>query len=61
MIIMIIFYLKSYQNLIHFYCDYACKHMTDIVPNRVLYHRFVELQKKSNAATCSLLKIAKTW
>lgn len=45
MTIMVIFHLKSYRNLKHFYLDYVCKHMTDFFPNRVSYNRFVELQK----------------
>ena len=45
MTIMVIFHLKSYRNLKHFYLDYVCKHMTDFFPDCVSYNRFVELQK----------------
>ncbi len=46
MTIMVIFHLKSYRNLKHFYLHYVCKHMTDFFPDLVSYNRFVELQKK---------------
>jgi hypothetical protein len=46
MTIMIIFHLKSYRNLKHFYLYYVCKHMDDFFPDQVSYNRFVELQKK---------------
>ena len=45
MTIRVIFHLKSYRNLKHFYLDYVCKHMTDFFPDSVSYNRFVELQK----------------
>jgi len=41
--IMVIFHLKSYCNLKHFYLDYLCKHMTDFFSNLLSYNRFVEL------------------
>ena len=46
MTIMVIFHLKSYRNLKHFYLHYVCKHMKDFFPELVSYNRFVELQKK---------------
>ena len=46
MTIMVIFHLKSYRNLKHFYLYYVCKHMDDFFPDLVSYNRFVELQKK---------------
>jgi len=45
MTIMVIFHLKSYRNLKHFYLYYVCKHMNDFFPDLVSYNRFVELQK----------------
>lgn len=44
--IMVIFHLKSYRNLKHFYLYYVSKHMRDFFPDLVSYNRFVELQKK---------------
>ena len=46
MTIMMIFHLKSYRNLKHFYLYYVSKHMDDSFPDLVSYNRFVELQKK---------------
>ncbi|CAA0241419.1 Transposase IS982 family [Tenacibaculum maritimum] len=46
MTIMVIFHLKSYRNLKHFYLYYVCKYMDDFFPDLVSYNRFVELQKK---------------
>ena len=46
MTIMILFHLKSYRNLKHFYTTYVCKHMNDFFPKCVSYNRFVELQKR---------------
>ena len=46
MTIMVIFHLKSYRSLKHFYCDYVCRHMTDFFPNQVSYNRLIELQKR---------------
>ena len=46
MTIMVIFHLKSYRNLKHFYLYYVSKHMDDFFPDLVSYNRFVELQKK---------------
>ncbi|QTE23604.1 IS982 family transposase [Polaribacter cellanae] len=46
MTIMVIFHLKSYRNLKHFYLFYVCKHMEDFFPETVSYNRFVELQKQ---------------
>jgi len=45
MTIMVIFHLKSYRNLKHFYLFHVCKHMDDFFPDVVSYNRFVELQK----------------
>lgn len=46
MTIMVIFHLKSYRNLKHFYLYNVCKYMNDFFPDLVSYNRFVELQKK---------------
>jgi hypothetical protein len=46
MTILVIFHLKSYRNLKHFYINHVCKHMLDEFPDSVSYNRFVELQKK---------------
>ncbi len=46
MTIMILFHLKSYRNLKHFYITHVCRHMADFFPDTVSYNRFVELQKK---------------
>lgn len=45
MTIMVIFHLKSYRNLKHFYLYYVCKHMDGFFPDTVSYNRFVELEK----------------
>lgn len=46
MTIMILFHLKSYRNLKHFYITHVCRHMADYFPEAVSYNRFVELQKR---------------
>ncbi|WGH75849.1 IS982 family transposase [Tenacibaculum tangerinum] len=57
MTIMVIFHLKSYRNLKHFYLYYVCKHMNDFFPNLVSYNRFVELQKKGIQPLTVYLKL----
>nr|WP_100923378.1 transposase [Tenacibaculum sp. SZ-18] len=57
MTIMIIFHLKSYRNLKHFYLDYAGRHMSDFFPDVVSYNRFVELQKQVAQRLVIYLKI----
>ena len=44
--ILILFHLKSYRNLKHFYLYYVKKHLTREFPDQVSYNRFVELEKK---------------
>lgn len=44
--IMILFYLKGYRCLKHFYINHVTEHMKDDFPQTVSYNRFVELQKK---------------
>ena len=44
--ILILFHLKGYRNLKHFYLNHVCKNMTQDFPKLVSYNRFVELQKK---------------
>ena len=46
MTILVLFHLKSYRSLKHFYINHVCKHMRDEFPDCVSYNRFVELQKK---------------
>lgn len=43
--ILVLFHLKGYRCLKHFYVDYVCKHMRDTFPDPVSYSRFVTLQK----------------
>ena len=45
MTILVLFHLKGYRCLKHFYTEYVTKHMRDMFPNLVSYNRFVELQK----------------
>ncbi len=45
--IMILFQLKGYRCLKHFYIDHVKRHMKDDFPDTVSYYRFVELQKKA--------------
>lgn len=46
MTILILFHLKSYRNLKHFYLFHIVKFRKDLFPEPVSYNRFVELQKK---------------
>jgi len=46
MTILILFHLKSYRNLKHFYLTHICKYRQDLFPEVVSYNRFVELQSK---------------
>ncbi len=57
MTIMVIFHLKSFRNLKHFYLHYVVKHMNDFFPNCVSYNRFVELQKKAIQPLAVYLKL----
>lgn len=43
--ILVLFHLKGYRCLKHFYVDHVCKHMRDMFSNVVSYSRFVELQQ----------------
>lgn len=43
--ILVLFHLKGYRCLKHFYLEYVCKHMQDVFPKVVSYNRFVELQQ----------------
>lgn len=45
--IMVLFHLKGYRCLKHFYLQHVCKHMRSDFPKTVSYNRFVELQKKA--------------
>jgi len=44
--ILILFHLKGYRCLKHFYINHVQQHMRDDFPETVSYNRFVELQKK---------------
>ena len=44
--IMVLFHLKGYRCLKHFYINHVQQHMRDDFPETVSYNRFVELQKK---------------
>lgn len=44
--IMILFHLKGYRCLNHFFLNHVTQHMRDDFPKTVSYNRFVELQKK---------------
>lgn len=44
--IMILFHLKGYRCLKHFYINHVTQYMKDDFPETVSYNRFVELQKK---------------
>lgn len=56
MTILVLFHLKSYRNLKHFYLDYVSNHMRDLFPQLVSYNRFVELQKKVSQPLAVYLK-----
>ncbi len=43
--ILVLFHLKGYRCLKHFYTEYVTNHMRDMFPNLVSYNRFIELQK----------------
>ena len=45
--IVILFHLKKYRCLKHFYTMYVQKHMQSDFPKTVAYNRFVELQQKA--------------
>lgn len=45
--IVILFHLKNYRCLKHFYIMYVQKHMQSDFPKTVAYNRFVELQQKA--------------
>lgn len=45
--IMLLFHLKGYRCLKHFYINHVCKYMKSEFPSTVSYNRFVELQQKS--------------
>jgi len=46
MTILVLFHLKSYRNLKHFYLTHICKYRKDLFPETVSYNRFVELESK---------------
>jgi hypothetical protein len=56
MTILILFHLKSYRNLKHFYLFYVKKHLSNDFPTTVSYNRFVELQQKALLPMVMFLK-----
>ena len=46
MLIMILFHSGGYQCFKHFYLEYVCKHLAHLLPRRVSYNRFFELEKE---------------
>jgi len=54
--ILVIFHLKQYRNLKHFYINYVQKHMKKEFPETVSYNRFIELQKKAFLPMCVFLQ-----
>ena len=46
MTILVLFHLKSYRSLKHFYINHVCKHMRDEFPDCVSYHYKREQQHK---------------
>ena len=46
MLIMILFHSGGYRCFKHFYLEYVCKHLAHLFPRRILYNRFVELEKE---------------
>ncbi len=57
MTILVIFHLKSYRNLKHFYLNHICKYRQDLFPDCVSYNRFVELQKKVTQPLAVFMKM----
>lgn len=55
--IVIMFHLKSYRCLKHFYTMHVQKHMTSEFPKTVSYNRFVELQKKALMPMAAFLQL----
>ena len=43
--IIVLFHLKGYRCMKHFYLNYVCVHMKNTFPKTVSYNRFVELQQ----------------
>ncbi len=54
--IMVLFHLKQFRNLKHFYTNYVQVHMKSEFPQTVSYNRFVELQQKALMPMCIFLK-----
>lgn len=57
MTILILFHLKSYRNLKHFYLTHICKHSRDLFPEVLSYNRFVELQKRVTQPLAVFMKM----
>lgn len=54
--IMVLFHLKGYRCLKHFYLEHVCKYMKDMFPNTVSYSRFVVLQQSVSLPLTIFLK-----
>jgi hypothetical protein len=54
--ILIIFHLKHFRNLKHFYINYVQKHLRSEFPETVSYNRFIELQEKAFLPMCVFLQ-----
>jgi hypothetical protein len=57
MTILVMFHLKSYRNLKHFFLNHICKYRQDIFTDCVSYNRFVELQKKITQPLAVFMKM----
>ena len=55
--IMILFHLKQYRNLKHFYLHYIQEHCQDDFPQTVSYNRFVELEQQNIVKMVCFLKM----
>lgn len=54
--ILVVFHLKQFRNLKHFYINYVQKHMQSEFPETVSYNRFIELQQKAFLPMCVFLQ-----
>lgn len=57
MTILILFHLRSYRNLKHFYLTYICEHSRDLFPEVLSYNRFIELQKRVTQPLAVFMKM----
>lgn len=54
--ILVVFHLKQFRNLKHFYINYVQEHMQKEFPETVSYNRFIELQQKAFLPMCVFLQ-----